>query len=225
MKRLPAGKSSLASCGFSEAKRSGEICGWVQPQTNLYFRNPSPLCHPDRSEAKWRDLQLGLTRKTDPSVWPPDAKRICHQPERSEVERSAVRFNPKPISTFVTLSPLSSRPKRSEVERSAVGPHEENRSFGLASGCQTNLSSRPERSEVERSAVRFNPKPISTFVTPLPFVISTEAKWRDLQLGLTRKTDPSVWPPDAKRICHLDRSEAKWRDLRFGSTPNQSLLS
>jgi hypothetical protein len=42
----------------TEAKSDGGTCYSFQPLTNSPWEHHSPLCHPDRSEAKWRDLQF-----------------------------------------------------------------------------------------------------------------------------------------------------------------------
>src|SRR3984957_16957956 len=46
----------------TEAQRSGEICGFAHLQTSDTDHNDPPLCHLDRSAAKWRDLRFAITR-------------------------------------------------------------------------------------------------------------------------------------------------------------------
>jgi hypothetical protein len=97
----------------SEVERSAVS----SPQTTVAGHNDPPLCHLDRSEAKWRDLRFLLPRPrlraitTLPFVISTEAKRsgeICGF------------FSPDHGCGPQRPSPLSSRPERSEVERSAV---------------------------------------------------------------------------------------------------------
>ena len=85
----------------TEAKRSGETCCSTarlrsQPKHLHGFHNqsqwkrPTPLCHLDRSEAEWRDLQFPPTPSQSPEKHP-QPKKICHL-DRSEAERRDLLF-------------------------------------------------------------------------------------------------------------------------------------
>ena len=74
--------------------RSGEICSSLYPETNLHVRNPS---YPLSSRPKWRDLRSALPRNQSPRPQP-----LLPLVISTEVERSAVRSTPKPISTSAT---------------------------------------------------------------------------------------------------------------------------
>jgi hypothetical protein len=70
------------------------------PQTNLNRSNCPQICHPDRSVAKWRDLQFPpATNQSQPKQPLSD---LSSRPERSEVEGPAVPPRHKPISTEAT---------------------------------------------------------------------------------------------------------------------------
>jgi hypothetical protein len=111
-------------------------------------------CHPDRSEAKWRDL-LFPSIHSPPAQWkrrPP----LCH-PDRSGGICSSTDLSWKCFST-----------------RRSPGP-------ALFSLFQTELSSRPERSEVEGPLVH-PPQHRSSMEAPSS-PLSSRPKWRDLQFN------------------------------------------
>ena len=130
------------------AKRSGGICSHPPGATKPHLPRPEPLrrkshllspCHPDRSEAKWRDLQStpGRNKTTSfaalgHSTGKATPLPLSSRPERSEVEGSAVTLQTQQNPTFsapahyageATPLPLSSRPERSAAEGSAVCLH------------------------------------------------------------------------------------------------------
>src|SRR6202521_1691797 len=77
----------------TEAKRSGGTCGSLN-QHLLLRETPHHPCHPDRSEAKWRDLRFSqpahlLLRETP--------HHPCH-PDRSEAKWRDLQFS-QPAST------------------------------------------------------------------------------------------------------------------------------
>ena len=67
-------------------------------------RHPSPLCHPDRSEAQWRDLQS--SRKVENLTFPPPpgarSSRFVHQ-GRSQAQTPAVYFPDQACSDYLGL--------------------------------------------------------------------------------------------------------------------------
>jgi hypothetical protein len=54
----------------TEAKRSGGTCCSNPPLTALYWKHHAPLCHPDRSVAKWRDLRCAPRPSQIPRIKP-----------------------------------------------------------------------------------------------------------------------------------------------------------
>jgi hypothetical protein len=72
----------------TEAKRSGGICGSHNRRPILMENNHPNLCHPDRSEAQWRDLQFAQPASNPDGEQPPYP--LSSRPERSAVEGSAV---------------------------------------------------------------------------------------------------------------------------------------
>jgi hypothetical protein len=103
-------------------------------QSPLLRKTTLSPCHPDRSEAKWRDLQLlqSSCSPLSPCQSPLLRKATlspCH-PDRSEAQwrdlqllrSSCSQLSPSqsPLLRKATPLPLSSRPERSEVEGSAV---------------------------------------------------------------------------------------------------------
>ena len=171
--------------------RSGEICGPLHPQANLNVRNPS---YPLSSRPKWRDLQSRSTPK--PSRRPQPLLPLVIS---TEVERSAVRSTPKPISTSATPLTLCHLDRSGEI-CSSLPPqtnlHVRNSPYPLSSRPQwRDLRSAPPPSQsprpqpllplvistaVERSAVRFHPQ-TNLHVRNSSFPLSSRPKWRDLR--------------------------------------------
>src|SRR6202453_22858 len=216
----------------TEEQRSGEICG-PRSLCSTPGHDGPPLCHLDRSAAKWRDLRSSFALLYS---GPRRPSPLSSRPKRSEVERSAVLVRSALLRATTTLpvvisteaqrsgeicgprslysAPGHDDPPLCHLDRSAAKWRDLRSSFPLlCSGPRrpSPLSSRPKRSEVERSAVLV-PSTLLRATTTLPFVISTEAQRSGEICG--PRSLYSAPGHDDPPLCHLDRSAAKWRDLR-----------
>jgi hypothetical protein len=186
-------------CLPTGAKRSGGICSHPSggnktppstPPAIAQENHCSQLCHPDRSEAKRRDLQSPFIPQQHPHLrrpQPPHRKAttptFCH-PDRSEAERRDLQspFSSQQNPTFDApshrtgkppLQPLSSRPERSGAEGSAVTlqaatkPHLRRPQPPHRKATAPNIC-HPDRSEAQRRDLQspFIPQQNPTFDAP-----------------------------------------------------------
>src|SRR6202021_3268690 len=99
------------------ARRSGEI---VRPRSPSSPPGPDdpPLCHLDRSAAKWRDLRSSFALLYS---GPRRPSPLSSRPKRSEVERSAVLV-PSPLLRATTTPPFLISPAATRSGSRAVRP-------------------------------------------------------------------------------------------------------
>jgi len=117
-------KGAENNLGFRVCVRTEERPKQVPPPSTQFKPRRRPqTCHPDRSEAKWRDLLVPCTVN---QFKPRRRPQTCH-PDRSEAKWRDLRF-PQP---FLDLARRKFRPKRSEVEGPALA------FLGLAHGTPT----------------------------------------------------------------------------------------
>jgi hypothetical protein len=158
-----------------EAHHRDLLCAFRSSQI-LPYKPPTPKqnCHPDRSAAKWRDLQFHSRTQRISRM----QRTISHLPFTVESDGylsevlSIHIANATQSTTLPFVIPTEAQ-RSGGICSAPFGPPESSVTHPSA---QTELSSRPQRSEVEGPAVSFRHKPTFAERANLPFVIPTEAQ-------------------------------------------------
>jgi hypothetical protein len=218
-------------CLPTGAKRSGGICSHPSggnktppstPPAIAQENHCSQLCHPDRSEAKRRDLQSPFIPQQHPHLRRPQPPH-----RKATTPTFVIPTGAKRSGGICSHSSCRNKTPPSPPLTTAQESYRSN-------------ICHPDRSEAERRDLQspFRPQQNPTFDAPshrtgkLPlqtFVIPTGAKRSGgicSHPSYRNKTPPSTPPATAQEnhcsnLCHPDRSEAERRDLQSPFRPQQ----
>jgi hypothetical protein len=194
-----------------EAHHRDLLCAFRSSQI-LPYKPPTPKqnCHPDRSAAKWRDLQFHSRTQRISRM----QRTISHLPFTVESdgylsEVLSIHIANATQSTTLPLVIPTEAQRSGGICSAPFGPPESSVTHPSA---QTELSSRPQRSEVEGPAVRLSALPNPPLHTPAPkqncHPDRSVAKWRDL-LFPSATNQPSLREPISPLSSRPKRSGAE----------------